>query len=50
MSRDLTVLCITRGDDYAQRFVARLAQDAALIDAHLRVETDGAGIESAGYI
>lgn len=50
MSRDLTVLCITRGDDYAQRFVARLAQDTDLVGARLRVETDGAGITSAGYI
>lgn len=47
---DLTVLCVTKGEPYAQPFLARLAQDAALIDAKLRVETDGAGVRSDGYI
>ena len=46
----LTVLCVTKAEPYAQPFLARLAQDAAIIGATLRVETDGAGVSSDGYI
>jgi hypothetical protein len=47
---DLTVLCVTKAESYAQSFLARLAQDASIVGAVLRVETDDASIQSAGYI